>query len=106
MAALKENPTLADLQQYIAAVCVERGWTRDTPAEKFVLFVEEIGELAKAIRKQAGLYEEHARQRDISLEEELADILSYLLDLANVYGVDLERAFREKEAVNQARKWE
>ena len=105
MADLKDDPTLGDLQTYIAAVCEERGWTKDTPAEKFVLFVEEIGELAKAMRKRAGLYEEKARQREVSLEEEFADVLSYLLDLANAYQVDLERAFRAKEEINQTRKW-
>ena len=106
MATLKDGPTLNDLQHYIAEVCQERGWTQDSPAEKFVLFIEEVGELAKAMRKAAGLYQEQAKPRDISLEEEFADVLSYLLDLANSYEVDLEKAFRAKEAVNQSRKWE
>jgi NTP pyrophosphatase (non-canonical NTP hydrolase) len=106
MAELKTDPTLKDLQLYIAEVCQERGWTKDSPAEKFVLFIEEVGELAKAMRKHAGLYEEQARPRNISLEEEFADVLSYLLDLANVYHIDLEQVFREKEAVNQTRKWD
>lgn len=106
MADLKDNPTLRDYQTYIAQVCQERGWTKDGPEVKFVLFIEEVGELAKAMRKRAGLYEEQARQRDLSLEEEFADVLSYLLDLANAYQVDLEQAFREKEAINQKRTWE
>lgn len=106
MAELKENPTLPELQQYMAQVCEERGWTKDSPPEKFVLFIEEIGELAKAMRNAAGLYKEQAKQRDIPLEEEFADVLSYLLDLANVFNVDLDQAFRAKEAVNQSRKWE
>lgn len=106
MAYLSENPTLQELQRYIAEVCQERGWTKDSPPEKFVLFIEEVGELAKAMRKDAGLYQEQARQRDISLEEEFADVLSYLLDLANCFQIDLERAFREKEQVNQARTWD
>lgn len=106
MAYLKDEPTLKDLQHYLAEVCQERGWTKDSPSEKFVLFIEEVGELAKAMRKSAGLYEERAKQRDISLEEEFADVLSYLLDLANTYQVDLEKAFRAKEEVNQSRIWE
>ncbi len=106
MATLKDDPTLRDLQHYLAAVCQERGWTKDSPAEKFVLFIEEVGELAKAMRKSAGLYEERAKQRDISLEEEFADVLSYLLDLANCFQIDLEQAFRAKELINQSRTWE
>jgi NTP pyrophosphatase (non-canonical NTP hydrolase) len=106
MAQLPEHPTLNDLQRYLAAVCQERGWTKDTPAEKFVLFIEEVGELAKAMRKAAGLYEESAKQRDMPLEEEFADVLNYLLDLANCFHIDLEQAFRAKEQINQSRTWE
>jgi NTP pyrophosphatase (non-canonical NTP hydrolase) len=106
MPELKDNPTLQDLQHYLADVCKERGWTKDSPSEKFVLFIEEVGELAKAMRNAAGLYEERAKRRDISLEEEFADVLSYLLDLANCYQVDLEEAFRAKDKANQSRTWE
>jgi NTP pyrophosphatase (non-canonical NTP hydrolase) len=106
MAELSEHPTLGDLQHYLAAICEERGWTKDSPAEKFVLFIEEVGELAKAMRNAAGLYTEHAKQRDIALEEEFADVLSYLLDLANCYQGDLEAAFRAKDQINQTRTWE
>lgn len=106
MAELPDAPTLNDLQRYIAEVCRERGWTKDSPSEKFMLFVEEVGELAKAMRKAAGLYAERAKPRDMSLEEEFADVLSYLLDLANCFQVDLERAFREKEEVNRSRTWD
>jgi NTP pyrophosphatase (non-canonical NTP hydrolase) len=106
MAELKSSPTLQELQSYLALVCEERGWTKDSPAQKFVLFIEEIGELAKAMRKAASLYEERARAGDVSLEEEFADVLSYLLDLANCFEVDLEQAFRAKEKINQTRTWE
>lgn len=105
MTHLPAQPTLRDLQHYLAAVCQERGWTKDTPSDKFVLFVEEVGELAKAMRKAAGLYAERAKPRDMSLEEEFADVLSYLLDLANCFQVDLEQAFRAKERVNESRTW-
>ncbi len=106
MAHLPEHPTLKDLQQYIDEVCKERGWTKDTYAEKFLLFAEEVGELAKAIRHEKGLYDEEAKPEREALEEEFADVLSYPLDLANHFQVDLEQAFREKEQVNQTRRWE
>ena len=105
MAELPARPTLPDLQRYMDAICQERGWTKDNYAEKFLLFTEEIGELAKAIRKSRGLYQEHARQNTLNLDEEFADVLSYLLDLANCFGIDLERAFRAKEQVNATRTW-
>jgi len=106
MAYLPEHPTLKDLQHYIDNICKERGWTKDTYAEKFLLFTEEVGELAKAMRRAAGLYEEKVKQQQGELAEEFADVLSYLLDLANLYQIDLETAFREKEHINQTRTWD
>ncbi len=106
MAYLPEHPTLNDLQTYVDEVCKERGWVKDNYSEKFLLFTEEVGELAKAIRRSVGLYYEKAKPKDIELEEEFADVLSYLLDLANYFQIDLERAFREKESVNEGRRWE
>jgi len=58
------------------------------------------------MRKAAGLYAEQAKPNALSLEEEFADVLSYLLDLANCFQVDLEHAFRAKEQINQSRIWE
>ena len=106
MAQLPEKPTLGDLQRYMDEICQERGWVNDSYAEKFLLFTEEVGELAKAMRKHAGLYDEKASQKRFELTEEFADVLSYLLDLANTFHVDLEQAFREKELHNAKRTWE
>jgi NTP pyrophosphatase (non-canonical NTP hydrolase) len=106
MADLSTHPTLPELQRYMDEVCKERGWTKDSYAEKFLLFTEEVGELAKAIRKTQGLYQEKAKQKHLELEEEFADVLSYLLDLANYFQVDLETAFRQKERINATRTWE
>jgi NTP pyrophosphatase (non-canonical NTP hydrolase) len=58
------------------------------------------------MRKAQGLYAEKAKQKNIELEEEFADVLSYLLDLANWFQIDLEKAFREKEQVNENRRWD
>lgn len=106
MAQLKDKPTLGDLQQYMDAVCKERGWNQDNPLETFLLFSEEVGELAKAIRNHRGLYQEEAKaHKKVELEEEFADVLGYILDLANQFDVNLEQAFRDKEAVNEQRNW-
>ncbi|MBL1162260.1 MAG: hypothetical protein D8M52_11245, partial [Chlorobi bacterium] len=40
-----------------------------------------------------------------ALREEMADVLAYLLKLANYAGVDLETAYLEKMRRNQAREW-
>lgn len=102
-----ESPDLADLQAYQAAVCKARGWDQTTDLETFLLFSEEIGELAKAIRNHRQLYQEADRaKKQEGLSEEFADVLSYLLELANRFGVDLGQAYREKEAKNATRNWD
>jgi NTP pyrophosphatase (non-canonical NTP hydrolase) len=106
MAVLKENPTLADFQEYLKLLCTERGWDKNNPLEIFLLFSEEVGELAKAIRNQLKLYSEEGKTSKINeLENEFADVLSYLLDLANQFNINLEQAFRNKEEQNAKRIW-
>lgn len=106
MTELKKNPTLKDLQKYIKDIGEERGWDKNTHLEIFLLMSEEIGELAKAVRNYSGLYAEDAKaSKKFELEEEFADVFNYLLDLANYFNIDLEKAFREKDLANSKRIW-
>ncbi len=106
MTILKENPTLNDLQKYIKQIAIERNWDQNNYLEIFLLFTEEIGELAKAIRNKTGLYAEEKKQiHKQELAHEMADVLNYLLDLANYFDIDLEKAFREKDLINSKRSW-
>lgn len=105
MIKLKENPTLFDFQEYIKKIAEERGWDKNNYLEIFLLFSEEVGELAKAMRNKAGLYAEDLKQKKYELEDEFADVFSYLLDLANYFDIDLEKAFRTKDAANSKRIW-
>ena len=58
---------------------------KTTDLETFLLFTEEIGELAKAIRnrRKAVSGGEERRFPKGQLEDEFADVFSYLLELAN-----------------------
>ncbi|MCU0448403.1 MAG: RS21-C6 protein [Bernardetiaceae bacterium] len=106
MATLQINATLPDYQAYLKALCEERGWTGNTDLELYLLFAEEVGELAKAIRRRRKLYIEPSKaHKPDNLEEEFADVFGYLLDLANHFNIDLEQAFRNKEAINAQRVW-
>jgi NTP pyrophosphatase (non-canonical NTP hydrolase) len=72
---------LADLQTRIEATFGARDRARGVDGT-FRWWVEEVGEVAKALRSgdPAGL------------EHELGDALAWLVSVANVAGVDLERA--------------
>lgn len=103
MPLLKDQPTLKDLQAYEALVEIERKRNHEDIAKKFLMLVEEVGELMTADRKKPELIRPDHNPEFASLDEELADILSYLCSIANRLGVDLEMAFRNKERINQAR---
>jgi NTP pyrophosphatase (non-canonical NTP hydrolase) len=106
MAHLKEKAQLKDYQNYIKELAAERGWDKNSPLEIFLLFSEEIGELAKAIRNRMKLYHESGKKyKENELEHEFADVFSYLLDLANQFNIDLDKAFRDKDAENKKRVW-
>lgn len=106
MAYIPYNPNLAQLQAYQSQICQERGWDKTSDLESFLLFSEEVGELAKAIRKRKELFiEKGTSSKTDGIAEEMADVFSYLLELANRFEVDLEQAYREKEAANAKREW-
>ena len=65
---------------------------------------EEVGELFKAIRKSEGIKIDH-NSKFSSIEDELADVLIFVLSIANRHDIDLEKAFRSKEEVNKKRVW-
>lgn len=66
---------------------------RGTPGT-FMWFIEEVGELATALQDNAPGKKPTPEQR-ANLDEEFADVLAWLTTLANINGVDLERALRK-----------
>ena len=72
---------LADLQTTMRDTYMERDSERGRDAT-FRWLTEEVGELAKALR----------RGDRANLEHEFGDVLAWLLSLANIEGVDLESA--------------
>ncbi len=101
---LKNNPTLTDLQNYVKEMVIERGFNKETVPELFMLLMEECGELAKAARKHTSV-KLASDSKEHQLAHEAADVLVYLLDICNHFDIDLEQAFRDKEAINKQRTW-
>lgn len=85
--------TLRDFQQFIRDRYYDTDKARGTPGT-FMWLVEEIGELATALHKAAGEGGNTSGGDDPA--GEFADILAWLCTLANINGVDLEQAVRDK----------
>jgi NTP pyrophosphatase (non-canonical NTP hydrolase) len=103
--------TLSQWQTYVSQVVQARGWNKASDLEVFLLFSEEVGELAKAFRQHRQLFVESKNAASTNdtkqeLASEMADVLSYLFDLAQRLDINLEQAAIDKELVNRSRHWE
>lgn len=101
------NDSLGSLQAYVKKTLKERGFEDETVAQKFMLLLEEMGELAHAARKRAGTKVDEAKWQDSeqNLHDEAADVFIYLLDICNKLDIDLAQAFFAKEEKNRKRVW-
>jgi NTP pyrophosphatase (non-canonical NTP hydrolase) len=63
-------------------------------AGTFLWLMEEVGELATALQNNAPGKSPTAEER-ANLGEEFADVIAWLTTLANINGVDLERALEK-----------
>jgi NTP pyrophosphatase (non-canonical NTP hydrolase) len=102
---LKPNPTLAEIQAYIAQRTQERGFDKETTQDSFMLLVEEVGELAKALRPMHGIKTATDSMQN-QIEYEAADVFWLLICVCNGLGINLEAAMRSKEAKNLTRTWQ
>jgi NTP pyrophosphatase (non-canonical NTP hydrolase) len=90
--------TIASFQRLIRDKYYPTDSARGVPGT-FMWFVEEVGELATALQANAAGRSPTDDER-ANLEEEFADVLAWLMTLANICGaegrgVDMERAIRK-----------
>ena len=113
---LPAGAPLAEYQRYIHELEALHGWLENDLVHNCFLMGEEMGELFKAVRRQLRYYDEDSAAaehpaaevaaRKAHVAEELVDVLNYLLAIANRLDIDLEAAFKAKNALNQQRSWQ
>ena len=95
------NLTIKKMQKYL-----KEKYKRTKPEEMkntqryFLKLIEEVGELVEVIRKDKRMEGKNIKG---TIEEELSDVLYYVLMIANTYDIDLEDCFRMKEELNRVR---
>lgn len=95
--------SLEELRAEVAKFAAERDWDQFHSIRNLILaMVGEVGEVAEIVQwtddsKVGELLDSGGRQR---LSEELADVLIYLIRVADKSGVDLEASVRAKLASN------
>ena len=87
------NISIEALQAYLA----DRygGWA--TEQSIFMKLVEEIGEVAEVLNKRAGRKASEEADLSEQLGTELADMLHYIVAIAAINDIDLERIIVEKD---------
>ena len=99
--------TLEELHEEVRTFCDEREWEQHhTPKDLAIGMVTESGELLERFRfkdradQSELLSDDSAREK---IEDEVADVLFFLLRFADLYDIDLEEATTHKIAKNEAR---
>jgi len=119
MHAAEARRRLPDFQRWHQALDADKGFLTDLYFN-YIALTEEMGELGRALkeawRAQEALYAQVGNRREAqdralqerlpAIRDELADLLAYVLKLANYAGVDLEEAYLDKMRLNQDRLWQ
>ena len=102
-----KETSLSQLQNYVEDMVKIRGFDKETPQDAMLLLTEEVGELAKEVRKAAtNIKNDKSKKGQNDLEGEAADVLMMLLALCRTLNIDLMEAFKNKELINCQRNWE
>lgn len=107
MIELPPRAPMSEYQRYIHQLEILQGGLTADLCQICLYLDKDLGKLFTAIRQHESLL--HQTEKDPSeveanrtqLAEELVDILNHLLALANRLEIDLESAFRRKNAFNQ-----
>lgn len=104
---LNEKSTLKEIQNYIKEVIKIRGFESQEIEKTMLLLTEEIGELAKSIRKNAtnmNIDMTKLNHYD-TIESEIADVFIVLTTICNKLNIDLYKSIKNKEEENIKRQW-
>jgi len=104
---LTEGSSMNQIQTYIKTVVELRGFDNQSIQETMLLLLEEVGELAKAIRKTATKMsvDIDKLQNYDTVESEVADVFFVLMAVCNQLDINLFEALKEKEEKNCERNW-
>ena len=104
---LEQTRDINQIQNYIKNVIEVRGFSKQSSQDNMLLLTEEVGELAKAIRKEntlLGVDCEKMYNYD-SVESEIADVFIILNNICNCLNINLYECIMKKEKININRVW-
>jgi NTP pyrophosphatase (non-canonical NTP hydrolase) len=93
------------IKQENAVICKMKGWDKAPIQNVWLLFTEEIGELASAIRQRKKLYASKTRKFD-NVKTEMGDVFSYLFQLSHMLNIDLDEMWEEHKLKMELKTYE
>ncbi len=102
---LNSESSVRELQEYTKNMIKTRGFDNETPQDIMLLLTEELGELAKEVRKSTHIKLDANQTRTQNLDKEIADVFNYVLAFCVATDIDLFEAFKGKEEINFKREW-
>ena len=108
LSELEKTNNLNEIQNYIKQVIDIRGLESQTVLENMLLLSEEVGELAKAIRKETksmSVDTEKLYNYD-TIESEIADVFIVLNNISNKLNINIFDSLVKKERINIKRMWQ
>ena len=103
--ALSKESSVKDLQKYIKDMIETRGF-KNSLLERMVLLTEEIGELAKEVRKTDNNFTvDINKEYNSSLENEITDVFICLMGMCELIDMDIVEGLKNKEKINFRRIW-
>ena len=99
---LNEGNSLIQVQEYIRKVIELRGFSEQNIEKTMLLLTEEVGELAKAIRKdKTSMSIDMLKIKNYdTIESEVADVFIVLCSICNKLNIDLFSSLKDKEKEN------
>lgn len=102
---LSNKSSVEDVQKYIKHMIEVRGF-KTTLLERMCLLTEEVGELAKEIRKSDdNLTVDVQGNYSSNLENEITDVFICLMGMCELIDMDIVQGLKNKEELNFKREW-
>ena len=73
-------------------LCKKKGWDGVSVESLWLFLVEEVGELASAIRRNTNNFTD---RKKTNIEGEIMDVMSYLFQIADIFNIDLDKEWAE-----------
>jgi NTP pyrophosphatase (non-canonical NTP hydrolase) len=88
-------------------MCKSKGWDKTNINGVWLLFTEEVGELASAIRQYTHIFKKSGlkKERGVDIQMEMGDVFSYLFQIAYMLDVDLDEMWEKHKIKIEHRKY-